>query len=65
MTCPECGAEAIGTIQFHKHGCSHLEYADTEPEDPRISQAEDERDYPRDDYGWFEDSPDNPNVPER
>jgi hypothetical protein len=40
------------------------EYDDDD--DPRIDQAEDERDYGRpDDYGWIEDSPDNPNVPER
>jgi hypothetical protein len=65
MTCPECGAEKIGTIEFHKHGCSQLVPLGPVDEDPRIDQAEDERDYERDDYGWIEDSPDNPNVPER
>jgi hypothetical protein len=34
-------------------------------EDPRIARAEMDREDDRNDYGWIEDSPDNPNVPER
>jgi hypothetical protein len=40
--------------------------SDTEPDygDPRIDQAEDEKEYGRPrDRAWFEDDPRNPNVP--
>lgn len=40
-------------------------YENYEYEDPRIFYEELNREYPDDDYSWFEDSPDNPNFPER
>lgn len=61
MTCSECGADKVGTIQLHKHGCSRLGGTVLPPYDQDCEPDEG----PDNDYGYFEDSPNNPNVPKR